>query len=144
MKESIYNYHFIINDKEYIFNTNNNGLIERTSETFNKEEQRYLIENNFWVADDLDEADELEREINRNIQSGTDNLTLTIELTNQCNFKCIYCSQEKNEKMMTKETADAILQKAKELLAVHKFPSIRIHYFGGEPLMNIPLLLYFD
>ncbi len=144
MKESIYNYHFIINDKEYIFNTNNNGLIERTSETFNEEEQRYLIENNFWVADDLDEADELEREINRNIQSGTDNLTLTIELTNQCNFKCIYCSQEKNEKMMTKETADAILQKAKELLAVHKFPSIRIHYFGGEPLMNIPLLLYFD
>ena len=28
MKESIFNYHFLINDKEYLFNTNNGGLIE--------------------------------------------------------------------------------------------------------------------
>ncbi len=96
MRESIFNYHFTLNNKKYIFNTNNSGLLEQNPTGFTDEENFYLIENNFLVDDALDEAAELEKEINQNIKNGTDDLQLTIALTNQCNFKCIYCSQDKN------------------------------------------------
>ncbi len=144
MRESIFNYHFTLNNKKYIFNTNNSGLLEQNPTGFTDEENFYLIENNFLVDDALDESAELEKEINQNIKNGTDDLQLTIALTNQCNFKCIYCSQDKNEKMMTKETACDILSKIEKILTIRKYQSVHIHYFGGEPLMNIPVLLYLD
>ncbi len=144
MKESIFNYHFTINNKKYIFNTNNSGLLQQNPKGFTEEEQNYLIQNNFWVDDNFDEVAALEQEINQNIKKGIDDLELTIALTNQCNFRCIYCSQTTNEKMMTKETARDILHKVKEILTIHRYQSVCIHYFGGEPLMNIPILLYLD
>ncbi len=49
MKESIFNYHFLINDKEYLFNTNNGGLIELNPNGFTDEEKKILGENRFWV-----------------------------------------------------------------------------------------------
>lgn len=144
MKESMFNYHFTIGNTDYIFNTNNSGLLEQNPAGFTNEEQVYLAENNFWVNDDMDEAAELEREINQNIQKGVDDLELTLALTNQCNFKCIYCSQDKNEKNMTKETAYDILNKVREILTVREYQSVSVHYFGGEPLLNTPILLYLD
>ena len=144
MKDSIYNYRFNINNKEYIFNTNNGGLLEVNKDGYSEEEQKYLIENKFWVNDDFDEVAYLEREINQNIKSGIDNLELTIALTNQCNFNCIYCSQNKNQRIMTKKVANDIILKIRKILSMQKFRKISIHYFGGEPLMNIPILLYLD
>lgn len=74
MRESIFNYHFTLNNKKYIFNTNNSGLLEQNPTGFTDEENFYLIENNFLVDDALDESAELEKEINQNIKNGTDDL----------------------------------------------------------------------
>lgn len=76
MKESIFNYHFTINNKKYIFNTNNSGLLQQNPKGFTEEEQNYLIQNNFWVDDNFDEVAALEQEINQNIKKASTILNL--------------------------------------------------------------------
>ena len=103
MKESLFNYRFEYENQKYIFNTNNNGLIQINNDIFTEEEREYLRVNRFWVDDNEDEIALLEREINHNIQKRQKELELTIALTNYCNFSCVYCYQNKNEKLMTTE-----------------------------------------
>lgn len=144
MKESLFNYRFEYENQKYIFNTNNNGLIQINNDIFTEEEREYLRVNRFWVDDNEDEIALLEREINHNIQKRQKELELTIALTNYCNFSCVYCYQNKNEKLMTTEVANMIIEKIDRILNDNKFEGINIHYFGGEPLLNIPVLIYLD
>lgn len=144
MKESLFNYRFEYENQKYIFNTNNNGLIQINNDIFTEEEREYLRVNRFWVDDNEDEIALLEREINHNIQKRQKELELTIALTNYCNFSCVYCYQNKNEKLMTTEVANMIIEKIDRILNDNIFEGINIHYFGGEPLLNIPVLVYLD
>ena len=144
MKESLFNYRFEYENQKYIFNTNNNGLIQINNDIFTEEEREYLRVNRFWVDDNEDEIALLEREINHNIQKRQKELELTIALTNYCNFSCVYCYQNKNEKLMTTEVANMIIEKIDRILNDNIFEGINIHYFGGEPLLNIPVLIYLD
>lgn len=144
MKESLFNYGFEYENQKYIFNTNNNGLIQINNDIFTEEEREYLRVNRFWVDDNEDEIALLEREINHNIQKRQKELELTIALTNYCNFSCVYCYQNKNEKLMTTEVANMIIEKIDRILNDNIFEGINIHYFGGEPLLNIPVLIYLD
>lgn len=144
MKESIFNYYTIINGKKYLYNSNNSGLLELSKDYFNDEEKKYLAEHKFYVQDGEDEIQELEKEVNDSIRLGSKSLELTIALTNQCNFKCAYCYQDKNQIIMSEQTANDILQKIREILETGNYEEIWIHYFGGEPLLNIPILKYLD
>ena len=152
MKESLFNYRFEYENQKYIFNTNNNGLIQINNDIFTEEEREYLRVNRFWVDDNEDEIALLEREINHNIQKRQKELELTIALTNYCNFSCVYCYQNKNEKLMTTEVANMIIEKitdkigivykaflttngsmlSKELLQKVKFSSIQLTFDGLE------------
>lgn len=131
-------------DFKYIFNTNNGGLISTNPDGYTDEEKEYLIKNKFWVEDNTDEVSELEQEVNKNIWQGLDSLELTIALTNHCNFRCVYCYQDKNEQKMSLDVADKILDKIDRMLQYKRYEVIKIHYFGGEPLLNIPILCYLD
>ncbi len=42
MKESLFNYRFEYENQKYIFNTNNNGLIQINNDIFTEEEREYL------------------------------------------------------------------------------------------------------
>ena len=77
MKESLFNYRFEYENQKYIFNTNNNGLIQINNDIFTEEEREYLRVNRFWVDDNEDEIALLEREINHNIQKRQKELELT-------------------------------------------------------------------
>lgn len=144
MKESFFNYRISLNNKKFIFNTNTSGLIELTEDPLTEIEKTYLYDNGFLVDDDCDEILKLEAEINENIAKSTDCLELTIALTNQCNFKCEYCYQDKNENVMTNKVAKEIIKKIDTLVKSQCYSSIHIHYFGGEPLLNVPILLYLN
>lgn len=144
MKESIFNYYITINNKKYLFNTNNCGLLELPETDFTDEEKEYLVEHGFYVKDEEDEIQKLENEINDNIRQKDNTLELTIALTNQCNFRCAYCYQDKNHKVMTEQTAGYIIQKIKELLSTREYEELLIQYFGGEPLLNVPILKQLD
>ena len=45
---------------------------------------------------------------------------------------------------MTTEVANMIIEKIDRILNDNIFEGINIHYFGGEPLLNIPVLVYLD
>ena len=49
MKESLFNYRFEYENQKYIFNTNNNGLIQINNDIFTEEEREYLRVNRFWL-----------------------------------------------------------------------------------------------
>lgn len=144
MRESIFNYYVNLNNKKYLFNTNNGGLIELNNQGFNNEEMKYLQDHGYYIDKEEDEVQKLENEINNSIIQGSSSLELTISLTNQCNFKCSYCYQDKNSKVMTQKTADEILDKIVDILKSGGYKELYIHYFGGEPLLNIPILMYLD
>ncbi|MDE7017056.1 MAG: radical SAM protein [Lachnospiraceae bacterium] len=144
MKESIFNYYTTINNKNYLYNSNNAGLLELPVNDLNDEEIKYLQENRFYIEEEEDEVKTLEDEVNSSIRIGSRSLELTIALTNQCNFRCAYCYQDKNQKVMSIQTADHIIRKIRNVLAENDYEEIWIHYFGGEPLLNIPILKYLD
>ena len=141
MRESFYNYYLDVEGKRYLFNILNGGLLQM-EKNITKEEQQYLYQNGFYVDDDKDEVETLEREVNANIEEDQQAMELTIALTNQCNFHCIYCYQDKNKKEMATDTADALICKICTGLEQIPYKRVLIHYFGGEPLLNIKLLLY--
>ena len=66
-----------------------------------------LINQGFLIPDDGDEIARLKEshEIGRANQSS---LSLTIVPTLACNFRCVYCYQEKNQGAMTKAVEEAL------------------------------------
>lgn len=68
---------------------------------------------------------------------------LVIHLTNDCNMRCQYCYANggnylSDRDMMDKQTLDKLLE-----VFFKEFDTINnIQFFGGEPLMNYPLLEY--
>lgn len=64
-----------------------------------------------------------------------------LNVTDQCNFRCRMCFCNWDSKFMTKEIAD----KAIELAMSRKDPNldkITVTFFGGEPMLNFPLIKY--
>lgn len=72
----------------------------------------------------------------------TKTLFITILTTYACNFKCDYCFEESsrvNEKM-TPEVADATMNWIKQKMMEHQYQSLFINFYGGEPLLNVPIM----
>ena len=68
---------------------------------------------------------------------------LVIHLTNDCNMRCKYCyanggKYQSDRGILTKE----ILDKTIEVFFNHFEKIYAIQFFGGEPLLNLPLMKY--
>ena len=63
--------------------------------------------------------------------------TLVAVLTWQCEVRCTYC---KIPKQAGKEMPDSVLRKAEELLFSSPHDQLELRYFGGEPLLEWPLI----
>jgi uncharacterized protein len=72
---------------------------------------------------------------------------IVLNVTNQCNLACTYCYEysedkitktEGKPKFMTKAVAEAAIDML--ILESAERPSIHVTFFGGETLMNFPLL----
>lgn len=74
----------------------------------------------------------------------TDSYFATILTTYACNFKCVYCFEESsrvNERMTT-ETADHTMDWLKYKILKLGYRSLYLNFYGGEPLLNKPVLEY--
>lgn len=67
-------------------------------------------------------------------------LRLLVYVTDDCNFDCVYCLQKHVHKYMTNDTIDKIASSLSELLSHYKFEGLTISWFGGEPLLNLPII----
>ncbi|GAA0125479.1 radical SAM protein [Clostridium sp. CTA-19] len=143
MRESIFNIKVSVDGNDYIYNSKNNGIIQICDEDLYKEENvKYLLEEGYYVEDGYDEIALLEKEVNKNIKNEKEELSLTVSLTEKCNFECVYCYQDHKAKDLSIENAEKLVEIVKEMIEDNKFKVLKIHYFGGEPLLNVDMLYY--
>jgi uncharacterized protein len=93
---------------------------------------------------------------NQNIDKGKELCIIQLVVTNICNFRCrycfvdtTYCSKERmrtqkdpNNKMMKKQDAKKYIQTVIKHIKKHGRKNLFIQFFGGEPLVNWPVIKY--
>jgi uncharacterized protein len=106
-----------------------------------------LAENGFVVESRESDRRQLE-EFFRGVREDTSQLRLTVLTTLQCNFACDYCIQgdhgdyNKHAAKMSLETAAQTAEWAEERLDAVRPASFSLTFFGGEPLLNLPVVFY--
>lgn len=68
------------------------------------------------------------------------NFQFQIVITEQCNLNCDYCYMNKNSNVMTKEVFDRHYEMLPTIMENYGADIYAAGYFGGEPLMNWPLI----
>ena len=106
-----------------------------------------LAEHGFVVESRAAERQRLEAFF-RDVHEGSDQLRITVLTTLQCNFACDYCIQgdhgdyNRTAAKMSLETADRVATWAEERMDVVRPSSFVLTFFGGEPLLNLPVVYY--
>ncbi|MBP0971396.1 MAG: radical SAM protein, partial [Oscillospiraceae bacterium] len=62
-------------------------------------------------------------------------MNLTLHLTENCNMDCAYCTRVKQPVRMTEDVLDAACD-----LAFSQGNAAGFCFFGGEPLLELPLI----
>ncbi len=70
-------------------------------------------------------------------------LVLTLIVTRQCNLRCIYCYEAHEDKPMTEEVYEGILNFIISALKNKQFSSVAISLFGGEPFIEYDRVINF-
>jgi len=113
----------------------------------------------FIVTEDVDEYDEVLNSITyrqQHYQTGYLVRGLQLVVSNSCNFKCKYCfvdnmynSKERTElqvseenRQMSKEIAAKAMDELLGLMRKNGNKELYVEFFGGEPLMNWPVIEY--
>lgn len=127
------------------------GLIDRVAKgdtTFNATERETidtLLEHGFIVRSRDAERQALS-DYFRAGREDTDVLRVTVLTTLQCNFACDYCIQgdhgdyNKTASKMSLETADRLIRWIEGQLDETHPNTLVLTFFGGEPLLNLPVL----
>lgn len=67
-------------------------------------------------------------------------LSLVIHTTKECNFRCQYCYLDFENKFVSGEVRESIVKFIQKNL--YRFSSVRISWFGGEPLLGMDTIEY--
>jgi uncharacterized protein len=106
-----------------------------------------LTEHGFIVADRQGERERLE-DFFRDVREDGSQLRVTVLTTLQCNFACDYCIQgdhgdyNKHAAKMSLETAARVADWCEARLDAVGPSTFALTFFGGEPLLNLPVLYY--
>lgn len=110
---------------------------------FNKHSNmaKFLYKNNYIVDDDYDEYSVAHNKVH-SFYDGTE-LYIFLYVTNQCNFRCVYCPQEHESKAFSDEIWDSLYKFTEKKLALKKFKKVTFSFFGGEPLLESKSIIEF-
>jgi uncharacterized protein len=112
-----------------------------------REAARTLAEHGFVVPSRADERQRLETFFH-DVREGDDELRVTVLTTLQCNFACDYCIQgdhgdyNKSAAKMTLEQATRVVDWVEARLDAVRPSSFVLTFFGGEPLLNLPVMYF--
>jgi uncharacterized protein len=124
--------------------------LDRDSAAWSAEEREAistLAENGF-IVEDGDADHRHLREFFHTVREGRDQLRMTVLTTLQCNFACDYCIQgdhgdyNKHAAKMSLDTAAEVAAWAETRLTELGAETYVLTFFGGEPLLNLPVLYY--
>jgi uncharacterized protein len=88
------------------------------------------------------------REFFHGVRENQDQLRVTVLTTLQCNFACGYCFQgdhgdyNKHAAKMSSQTAERVAEWTEERLDALKPATFILTFFGGEPLLNLPVMYF--
>src|SRR5215470_4338473 len=161
MKPSIFNIRVPLRDRDDVFLLNTltdaqlivssdvADLLERQSFDSLTDSERQALdilkENGFFVADYAADRRALE-EYFHNVKHSTEELHITILTTLQCNFACGYCYQGDREdfnqfaEKMTPDTSARVAAWIETELDRLRPAKFAMTFFGGEPLLNLPVV----
>jgi uncharacterized protein len=106
-----------------------------------------LTSHGFVVADREAERQDLHRYFHT-LREGTDQLRVTVLTTLQCNFSCDYCIQgdhgdyNKHAHKMSLADAARLADWIEGRLDTLGSRTLALTFFGGEPLLNLPVVYY--
>jgi uncharacterized protein len=106
-----------------------------------------LLENGFLVADRQADHQALDRYFTT-VTADSSELHITVLTTLQCNFACDYCFQgdhgdyNKFAEKMSMETAVRTAAWVEREMDRVSPEHVTLMFFGGEPLLNLPVLFY--
>ena len=92
-----------------------------------------LALNGFLVPEGTDEIGQVARICEAEREDSADQLELILLPTEQCNFRCVYCSQTFQKKKMKPDVMDGVVN-----YVSRRAPELRhlqLGWFGGEPLV---------
>lgn len=105
-------------------------------ELFSNEEIKILSDNGFLVKSNEDELNEI---INKLQEKEKNEMRLIIFPTMQCNFRCKYCYEEKDDINLDNKYYEKII----ELIKNFSGTDILISWFGGEPSLKNERIISF-
>lgn len=149
-KESKYNQFIEFDGKTILYNFLSSAMVEIDKKKFyekltqaNNKDDEFLLLHDYGFIDKCNE--QINQVLNSYDKEKNDKRTMniTIELTNSCNFRCKYCYQEHLTNFIDKDKSDNIIKMINNkiedgIIALH------IHWFGGEPTLNLNQALYLD
>ncbi len=91
-----------------------------------------MLQSHFLIDDDEDELATAKADLLRD-RFRTDQLSLTIAPTMDCNFRCDYCFEEHLKVGMSKHVQDRLLEFAEE--KTQQGGAFFVTWYGGEPLL---------
>lgn len=131
-----------ITEKEKVeFLTNHKECTDAGFEkVFNLEEIQFIKDSLFYMEQNVDE-DKLFAERVQEFKNKKE-LDVILALTEDCNFRCIYCFENHVKKSMSISTIDSIINYIDNYIRNNKVEYLRIAFYGGEPLLNFEGLQY--
>lgn len=155
MKESRYNY-FVKDGNQIICLNGISGnvftisidayhvlkeLLLRPNDVSNDSELIQLLYTmKFLIDDEFQEIDYLKQLYKKAIRS--DCYDLTINPTQECNFRCWYCYEKHNEGYMTPATMKNVEKFIDKVMNRNDINAFQLNWFGGEPLLYFDEVLY--
>ena len=97
-----------------------------------------LEEKGIIVDDNLDEDAMLNEFVLQILSPST--LTIFINPTESCNFRCKYCYENHTSGMMKPGIQDEIIKIIRD--NIHHYTALHVAWFGGEPLLNLDCIEY--
>lgn len=107
---------------------------------FTPDEKELLVEAGIYVSGGVDE-DILFRDRIEEFRSKKE-LDIILMLTEDCNFRCVYCYEHHLQTYMAISEVDTIIERIRLLIAKYAIKKLRVAYFGGEPLLNKNVMKY--
>ena len=98
----------------------------------NKELIKKLMDN--FMLLDLNKGQKLINQFKEYFYNNDTSLTLIPIITQNCNFRCIYCYEEHIPNIMSEDTLNGIVEYVKKEIK-NGIKSVILSWFGGEPLL---------
>ena len=124
--------------------------LDRADRRFTGEERDALAtlgDHGFVVSSRQDEHAKLEAFFSE-VRESSEELSVTVLTTMQCNFACDYCIQgdhgdyNKTAAKMSMPTAERVGAWIEERMDATNPKKFRLVFFGGEPLLNLPVVYF--